>query len=90
MSLLTIAFFERAELERDETKPKHLVVAMSSDRGLCGAVHSGVARSIKQAVPEKKAAGADVSIVCIGDKTRAILARYLDWNSFVRAGGIFA
>ena len=62
-------------MERDETKPKHLVIAMSSDRGLCGAVHSSVAKAIRASIAEKKEKNIDVKIICIGDKSRAILAR---------------
>ena len=48
---------------------------MSSDRGLCGAVHTGVAKAVKAAVAEKKEKGCNVKLICIGDKTRAILGR---------------
>merc|ERR1711963_972127 len=34
------AFFDSAEVTQDESKPVHLVVACSSDRGLCGGIHS--------------------------------------------------
>ena len=30
------AVFEAAELEQDESKPNHLLICISSDRGLCG------------------------------------------------------
>jgi len=68
------AFYELAEVEQDEKKPAHLVVAVTSDRGLCGAAHTNIARAIKAAVP-KKPAGTDFKLICIGDKSRAILSR---------------
>merc|ERR1712137_1027640 len=34
------AFYQTAEVEQDKSKPNHLVVALSSDRGLCGGIHS--------------------------------------------------
>ena len=42
------AFYEKAEVAapEDEKSPK-LIVAMTSDRGLCGAVHSSVGRVIR-------------------------------------------
>jgi F-type H+-transporting ATPase subunit gamma len=42
------AFYEKAEVKgpEDEKAPK-LIVAMTSDRGLCGAVHSSVGRLIR-------------------------------------------
>ena len=73
---IILAFFEKADIERDEAKPNHLIIAMSSDRGLCGAVHTNVAKSVKAAVAEKKEKGCNVKLICIGDKTRAILGRY--------------
>merc|ERR1712180_425412 len=42
----TKAFYEKVEVEQDKTKPNHLVVALSSDRGLCGGIHSSVAKCI--------------------------------------------
>jgi F0F1-type ATP synthase gamma subunit len=39
--------------------------------GLCGAVHTGVARSIRVDL----AADPDIKVVCVGDKSRAILSR---------------
>ena len=49
---------------------------MSSDKGLCGAIHAGIGRAIRQAIPEKPS-GADVKIICVGDKQRAALARFV-------------
>merc|ERR1719414_900280 len=48
-------FFEKAEVTQDEKKPMHLLVAMTSDRGLCGAVHTNIARRIKADVAAKGA-----------------------------------
>lgn len=68
------AFFEKAEVKQDEKAANHLMIAMTSDRGLCGAVHTGIARSIRAALPEKPA-GTTTKIVCVGDKSRNILGR---------------
>ncbi|XP_077869420.1 ATP synthase F(1) complex subunit gamma, mitochondrial-like isoform X2 [Saccoglossus kowalevskii] len=68
------AFYNRAEITQDETKPNHLLVAMSSDRGLCGGIHSSICKAIKADVAEKPA-DVDVKIACIGDKSRLILQR---------------
>jgi len=67
-------FFEKAEVSQDEKKKHHLVVAITSDRGLCGASHTNIARAIKAAVP-KKPEGTDWKLVCVGDKSKAILSR---------------
>jgi len=67
-------FYQRAEVAppEDETAPK-LIIAMSSDRGLCGAVHSSVGRAIRDEL--KTPAGENSKIVCVGDKARSILQR---------------
>jgi len=70
----TQAFYEKAEVTQDEKKPNHLIIAMTSDRGLCGSVHSNIVRAIKADVP-KKAAGTNVKYIAVGDKARAMLSR---------------
>lgn len=56
-----------------------LVLAITSDRGLCGAVHSSVARKIKGIFAEAEKPD-NIKIVCIGDKSRAMLARVFPNN----------
>ncbi|KAI3383620.1 hypothetical protein SNEBB_006822 [Seison nebaliae] len=69
-----VAFYEKAEVEVPEAKKTHLIVAMTSDRGLCGAVHSRVIKFIRQAF-EKKVDGMETKVVCIGEKARLNLVR---------------
>ncbi|CAO1392695.1 unnamed protein product [Diamesa tonsa] len=66
-------FYEKAEVAVPEntTESKRLMVAISSDRGLCGAVHTGVARYIRAALAEDP----NIKVFCVGDKSRAILQR---------------
>lgn len=47
---------------------------MTSDRGLCGGVHSAVAKKIR-AIMKSDANAANIKIVCIGDKAKSMLAR---------------
>lgn len=68
------AFFEKAEIKQDDSKPQHLIVAITSDRGLCGAIHSNVVKTIKAALSGKKE-GVDTKLVLVGDKSRAMLVR---------------
>jgi len=68
------AFYEKAEITQDEKKPNHLIIAMTSDRGLCGSVHSNIVRAIKAAIPAKPP-GTDFKLIAIGDKARSILSR---------------
>ncbi|XP_055702362.1 ATP synthase subunit gamma, mitochondrial [Phlebotomus papatasi] len=73
-------FFEKAEIAvPEQTEKKHLVIAMTSDRGLCGAVHSGVARLIRNELADATLA-ANTKIVCVGDKSRSILQRIFAKN----------
>lgn len=66
-------FFEKTEIQTDEkAEQKKLYIAMTSDRGLCGAVHTGVARFIRN---EMNKDSSNTKIICVGDKSRAILSR---------------
>jgi len=74
------AFYKTAEIDSAEkTGPKELYVAMTSDRGLAGAVHSSICKNIRQTLHDKVAAGEsldNVKILCVGDKSRAFMARF--------------
>jgi F0F1-type ATP synthase gamma subunit len=72
---LIVEFYQKAEITQDEKKPNHLIIAMTSDRGLCGSVHSNIVRAIKAAIPAKPP-GTDFKLIAIGDKARSILSRY--------------
>jgi len=67
-------FFEQAEVKQDNAKPNHLAVALTSDRGLCGGVHSSVVKMIKHSLTEKKP-GTQTKMVIIGDKAKAMLQK---------------
>lgn len=43
--------------------------------GLCGAVHTGVARTIRNDLQARETDTANTKIACVGDKSRAILQR---------------
>jgi len=73
------AFYDHLEAPVDETKPNHLYVAISSDKGLCGGVHSAIGKAIKAEMAEKSA-DANVKMVSVGDKARGILARVFKEN----------
>ena len=70
------AFYERAELEQDKTQPSHMIVVMSSDRGLCGGVHSGICRELRHLLQRQKS-DVRTNFVVIGDKAKGILQRYV-------------
>jgi F-type H+-transporting ATPase subunit gamma len=71
------SFYERSELkakEGEEKKPGTLIIALTSDRGLCGAVHSGIAKKVKLTL-NQQAQAENISLVLIGDKAKAMLNR---------------
>lgn len=73
-------FYEQAEIAAPETEPKKLLIAVTSDRGLCGAVHTGVSRNIRDQLLANPTDRENTKIVCIGEKSRAILQRLFSNN----------
>lgn len=69
-------FYEKAEVTAKDDQPKKLYIAITSDRGLCGAVHTGVARHIRGDLAEDP----NIKVICVGDKSRAILQRLYSKN----------
>lgn len=90
------AFFEKADLQQEKASPHHLTVVMSSDRGLCGAIHSGLCREIRSILADQKQGTADTRLVIVGDKARQILQRQykenilLSFNDYGRKPPVFA
>jgi len=68
------ALLEQTEITGDESKPNHLYVAVTSDRGLCGGIHSGIAKTLKALIADKPA-GVNTSLILCGDKLKAILGK---------------
>uniref|UniRef100_K1P112 F-ATPase gamma subunit n=1 Tax=Magallana gigas TaxID=29159 RepID=K1P112_MAGGI len=52
----------------DETE---MIIALTSDRGLCGSIHSSVVKAIKARLVEKD----DAKLVLVGDKAKAMLQK---------------
>ena len=51
-------------------------MAISSDRGLCGALHSNIGRALKSEF-EAKPDDADIKVVSVGEKAKVFIQRYL-------------
>jgi len=60
---------------KDET---HLIVLMTSDRGLCGGFNSSLVRSTRQLVGELLNDGKTVKILCVGRKGRDQIKRFYE------------
>ncbi|XP_039617250.1 ATP synthase subunit gamma, mitochondrial isoform X2 [Polypterus senegalus] len=69
------ALYDKAEIKSPEDKNKHIIIGVSSDRGLCGAIHSSVAKAIKSEIGNLTSVGKDVMVIGIGDKLRGLLHR---------------
>ncbi|KAH8271469.1 hypothetical protein KR018_012388 [Drosophila ironensis] len=79
-------FFEKTEIQPEEkAEPKKLLIAVTSDRGLCGAVHTGVARSIRAELAKDEA---NTKVFCVGDKSRSILSRLYGKNILMVANEV--
>lgn len=57
------------------TDTNHLVVVVSSDRGLCGALNSAVVRAVKGHIMMLLKSGKKVKLLCVGKKGREQLER---------------
>lgn len=84
------AFYEGAQVGRDAEgnlvapeggAPKELYVALTSDRGLCGGVHSSICKTIRAELQAKPNLD-NVGIICVGDKSRAQISRYFPTFDF--------
>ncbi|KOX72898.1 ATP synthase subunit gamma, mitochondrial [Melipona quadrifasciata] len=73
MKMVSAAKYNRAERDLKQARP--LGVAITSDRGLCGAVHTGVSRNIRDALLADSKERENTKIICVGEKSRAILSR---------------
>lgn len=62
----------------DDGNNNKLIVAITSDRGLCGAVHTNVAKTIRNESGAEAVESPQSKVFCVGDKSRALLQRYYD------------
>ncbi|KAM9845789.1 ATP synthase F(1) complex subunit gamma, mitochondrial isoform 4-T4 [Aulostomus maculatus] len=71
-----LSLYEKFEFkDQGDKASKHLIIGVTSDRGLCGAIHSGVAKAIKSEIANLTGAGKEVMVVNVGDKLRGLLHR---------------
>jgi F-type H+-transporting ATPase subunit gamma len=76
--------------EKAETKPlenedkKSLVVVVSSDKGLCGGIHSGLSRYTRRLLQNKP----NVDLVVVGEKSKAQLSRSNGKNIVLSFAGV--
>jgi len=77
-------FYDQAEVTCDKPAPKNLYVAITSDRGLAGGVHSSICKTIRNEMLEKTPEELEnTKIICVGDKSRAFMVRYFKKNTIM-------
>jgi F-type H+-transporting ATPase subunit gamma len=70
------AVFEQSEAAKSEAKvDKILYIVTSSDRGLCGGIHSSVAKAARRDIESGEGQGKECTIVALGDKPKQQLVR---------------
>jgi F-type H+-transporting ATPase subunit gamma len=62
---------------------KHLIIAVTSDRGLCGAFNSSIVRDTRRLIRQLEGEGKSFKIVCVGRKARDQLRR--DYGASIAA-----
>lgn len=76
--------FENAETKALEGDKKTLIVVASSDKGLCGGIHSGMTKRVRRMLLEKP----DADIAIIGEKCKAQLSRSNSKNLVLNFAGV--
>lgn len=59
-------------------QPAHLLLVLTSDRGLCGGFNSSIVKEARHQIENLELAGREVKILCLGRKGRDQLKRYHD------------
>lgn len=80
-----VQFYDKLDLKLEESNPQKLLIAITSDRGLCGAVHTSVSKIIRNELAE---GNENIKVVCVGDKSRAILQRIYGQNLMLVANEV--
>ncbi|KAH3660461.1 hypothetical protein OGAPHI_007047 [Ogataea philodendri] len=77
-------FFATAETASPESPDKTLIIAVSSDKGLCGSIHSQIAKATRAKLLETP----DADVVTVGDKIKAQLLRTSSENLVLSFNGV--
>jgi len=78
---------DKAGVEVDDAAENQLLIAVSSDRGLCGGIHSGICRNIRAHLAAQPDS-VNTKLVLVGDRARGIMARTHTDSILVSAAGI--
>lgn len=79
----TKLFYSTNELGKQDpetpTKVGTLVIALTSDRGLCGGVHSSIAKKVRALMTDEENLK-NLKVITIGDKAKAMLSKQFPDN----------
>ena len=64
--------YERVDFGEANPEKQRLMLVLTSDRGLCGSVHSNVVKNVRSRLQDMPS-DAGVKIVTVGDKARSLL-----------------
>lgn len=78
---------DKAGVELDATAENQLIIGVSSDRGLCGGIHSGICRNLRAHLAAQPDS-VNTKLVLVGDRTRGIMARTHAGDILVSAANI--
>jgi F-type H+-transporting ATPase subunit gamma len=81
------ALSSKGNIAAPEEPSKQLFVAVSSDKGLCGGIHSGLAKAVLNTCRQLPT-GSDFQIAAVGDKTRGALARFFPAEFTISANDV--
>merc|ERR1719479_438658 len=86
MKMVSAAKYARAKKDLKAARPLGEAASISSDRGLAGGVHSSICKAIRADLQEMTPeAAANTKVICVGDKSRAFMARYFP-NNLIMVG----
>jgi F-type H+-transporting ATPase subunit gamma len=77
--------YASAETKAIESEKKTLLIVCSSDKGLCGGVHSGLSRTVRRMFAAKPGA---YDLVIIGEKSKSQLSRTNPQDILLSVAGI--
>lgn len=69
--------FRQAETQAPSSAVKTLYITVSSDKGLCGGVHSSLSKATRRISAEESEQNASFGVVVIGDKSKTQLGRVM-------------
>lgn len=70
MNMISLAALTKNLSMKDDDETE-MIIALTSDRGLCGSIHSSVVKAIKARLATKD----DAKLVLVGDKAKAMLQK---------------